>query len=141
MPECRFAELRVELLRSGISPRSANRMIRELSDHFDDLESDALAAGMPATEAAAHATSRIGTPGMIAERVGQYPALRSWMYRYPMLARIYCPLAYVLLLPAAPVFAGIANPGIVIRWIAALTLSAGVTAGMLLFLQIVIATT
>ena len=141
MPEHPLDELKAELIASGMPPRSVQRMIRELVEHIEDVEAEALAAGMPAEEAALHALERIGTPGLIAERAGRLPNLRGWMYRYPRLARVYCPLAYLLLLPAAPLFAGFAYPGIVLRWLVALTLSAGVTAGMMLLLQTVIATT
>jgi len=141
MPEYPLEELRTALIASGMPPRTVSRMIRELADHVDEVEAEALAAGMPPAQAAAYAFERIGSARVIAEHAGYYPALRGWMHRYPRLARVYCPLAYVLLLPAAPIFAGFAYPGVVLRWLAAFALSAGVTAGMLLFLQIVIATT
>ena len=87
------------------------------------------------------ASARLGDTGRIADRMLESPELRTWVYHYPRLARVCLPVAYALLLPAAPVFAGIANPGVVMRWGAALMLGAGVTAAMLLGMQLAIVLT
>lgn len=136
-----FDKLRSALLESGVAPRHIRRIVAELDDHADDLRAEAEAQGMPADDAAAYAMSRIGDQALIAARMLESADIRCWIYRYPRLARIYLPFAYALLLPASPFFAGIANPGIVLRWGVALMLSAGVTAGIMLALQLAIAVT
>ena len=141
MFEEQFHPLKSRLLESGVAPKHVRRIVTELNDHFDDLVDEALADGASETEAAETAAARIGEPSCIADRILETPELRTWIYRYPRVARIYLPVAYALLLPAAPVFAGLANPGVVMRWGAALMLSAGVTAAMLLSMQLAIVLT
>ncbi len=141
MPEDTFAELRDQLLASGVAPRRVRRIVAELEDHFDDLASEALADGGSTEAATAFALRRIGDQSLIAERLLECAEFRTWVYRYPRIARIYLPVAYALILPAAPLFAGMANPGSVARWVAALMLGAGVTALMFLSMQLAIALT
>ncbi|MEQ9562518.1 MAG: hypothetical protein RLN69_08365, partial [Woeseiaceae bacterium] len=62
--------------------------------------------------------------------------LRSWIYRYPGLARIILPVAWIVLLPATPVFVGVAHVTSILRWSACLLLSALVTAAMMLIMQL-----
>ena len=136
-----FKTLETELLRAGVAPRRVKRMVCELQDHAIDLRDEALERGMSEFEAREFAMRRIGDQGEIAARVAAVTDLKAWIYRYPRIARLYLPVAYALLLPAFPVFAGIAHAGLVLRWTAALMLSAGVTAGMMLILQLAIAAT
>ena len=138
--EC-LSTLKHELLEAGVAPRHVRRIVAELNDHTRDLRDEALANGMHEDDARVFAMRRIGDQSDIAARMLAVPDLRSWIYRYPRIARLYLPVAYALLLPAYPVFAGIANAGIVLRWSAALMLSAGVTAGMMLVLQLAISVT
>ena len=49
-----FAALRRELLRGGVSPLYVERTILELGEHYEDLENDALAAGMSGRGRRAH---------------------------------------------------------------------------------------
>lgn len=141
MASRQFRAFSSRLLDSGVSPKVVSRIVIELQDHYDDLIDEAIANGEPLSQAREAAVTRIGDPGMIAEQILETPELRSWIYRYPRIARVYLPIAYALLLPAAPVFAGMANPGVVMRWSAALMLSAGVTAAMLLSMQLAIVLT
>ena len=46
MPDEQFESLRLELLRSGVAPLYVERTILELGEHYADLESAALAAGL-----------------------------------------------------------------------------------------------
>ena len=131
----RFAALEERLIESGVGARQIRRIVRELEDHVDDLCAEARRDGTDRQSALSAAMARIGDQALIADHVVSDPAVRTWVYRYPRLARIYLPFAYVVLLPAWPVFAGIANPGVVLRWATALMLSAGVTAAILLFMQ------
>lgn len=141
MPEHTFRYLRNELQDAGIAPRHVRRIVSELEDHLEDLRDEARMLGQTAEEASRYAICRIGDQKAIAERMLDAPELRTWIYRYPRVARLYLPVAYVLLLPAAPLIAGFANPGIVFRWGAALMLSAAVTAAMFLSMQLAIALT
>jgi len=134
-----FDDLRRSLLESGVAPRHVRRLILELRDHCDDLRHEALAAGCDPAAATARAMRRIGDQQVLAGKILGIAELRTWAYRYPRLARVCYPIAYVLLLPAAPVFAGMARASILARWGAALLLSATVTAAMFLGMQLSIA--
>ena len=136
-----FDELRSHLLESGIAPKHVRRIASELNDHLEDLRLEALENGLSAHEAESHAVNRLGDQRVIAERILEHTEFRTWIYRYPRIARIYLPVAYALVLPAAPIFAGMANPSIVARWGAALMLSGAVTAGMFLMMQLSIVLT
>jgi len=136
-----FNALKDELLGAGVAPRHVRRIVTELEDHAEDLRREARENGMHDRDAGDFAMQRIGDQRQIAHQMLASADLRAWVYRYPRVARVWLPVAYALLLPAFPVFAGIANPGIVLRWGAALMLGAGITAGMMLALQLAIATT
>jgi hypothetical protein len=136
-----FNELRSHLLESGIAPSHVRRITAELSDHLEDLKLEALENGLSAQESELHAVNRLGDQKIIAQRILAHAEFRTWIYRYPRIARIYLPVAYALVLPAAPIFAGMANPSIVVRWGAALMLSGAVTAGMFLIMQLSIVLT
>lgn len=139
MPEADFNALRDQLLDSGVAPRHVVRIISELSDHREDLELEALDRGYEPDAAKAQSEERIGTSQTIALHVLRQPELRCWIHRYPRLARLALPVAYVTMLPLSPIYAGIANAPAVVRWCACLFLSAVVTAAMLLVMQVSIA--
>jgi hypothetical protein len=141
MPEQTFEELRRYLLKSGITPGHVKRTIAELNDHFDDLQLEGKSDGLSALDAHAFAESRIGEHKLIAQNMLAKTELKTWVYRYPRVARLYLPVAYLLLLPAAPVFAGAEHASAVARWGTSLMVSAAVTAAMLLLMQIAITLT
>ncbi|MGI9203327.1 MAG: hypothetical protein ACR2Q3_04930 [Woeseiaceae bacterium] len=141
MHKRRFADLQHRLLGSGVAAIHVRRIIVELSDHFDDLRLEALANGASSEAAQKEAESRLGDQADIADRILERTELKSWPYRYPQIARIYFPLAYILLLTAAPVFVGMANSTKLARWGVALMLSGAVTAAMLLCMQLAIVLT
>jgi len=136
-----FREFRSHLLAQGIAPNQVRRITSELSDHLEDLRIEALDSGLSPDDALAHALKRLGNQELIAERILEHAEFKTWVYRYPRVARIYLPLAYALLLPATPIFIGIRNPALVARWGAALMLSGAVTATMFLFMQLSIVLT
>jgi len=136
-----FGELQHRLLRSGISPVHIRRITDELSDHLEDLRFEALANGATVKDAHEEAKFRLGDQAEIADRILARTELKSWPYRHPHVARIYYPLAYVVLLTATPVFVGMANSTKLARWGVALMLSGAVTAGMLLCMQLAIVLT
>ena len=117
-------------------PRHARRAVLELADHLDDLEAEARASGASEAGAKSIARDRIGEFGVIAERMLDCPELKAWPYRYPRLARLWLPVAYVTLLPAAPIIAGIQHAPTIARWIACIIAGAAITAAMMLVLQL-----
>lgn len=141
MPKRPFDELQSHLLERGIAPKHVRRIASELNDHLEDLRFEALENGLSVVEAESHAANRLGNQKLIAERILQHTEFKTWVYRYPRVARIYLPVAYALLLPATPVFVGIRNPSMVVRWGAALMLSGAFTAAMFLFMQLSIVLT
>ncbi len=141
MPSAPFAELRSHLLARGIAPNHVRRITTELGDHLEDLRIEALERGLAPETAMHRAIGQLGDQQIIAERILQHTELKTWVYRYPRVARLYLPVAYALLLPATPVFIGIRNPMLVARWCAALMLSGAVTATMFLFMQLSIVLT
>ena len=134
-----FRELRCSMQNSGVAPRHIRRMVLELHDHLDDLKQEAVANGCDPFQAHARAVREIGDQKILARKILEHSELKTWVYRYPRVARLYYPVAYVLLLPAAPVFAGVARASMIARWGAALMLSATVTAAMFLAMQLSIA--
>ena len=141
MPDPDFDILRVRLLRAGIAPRHVVRAISELRDHIEDIQIEAAALGLPQEASMAHASERIGAIETIASQYLNKPDLKCWVYRHPRTARVVLPVAYVMLLPAIPIFAGIQNAPFIVRWCACMLLSALVTATMLLVMQMSIAIT
>ena len=123
-----FNSLQKKLLDSGVAPIHVERTISELRDHFADLEEEYGSVD--------EVVARLGDPRDIASQVIAHDEFKSWTYRYPKLARLYLPCAYVLLLPASPLFAGAANPNLIWRWGMSLLMSAGVTAAMFRILQL-----
>jgi len=136
-----FKDFECHLLNRGVAPRHVRRITNELIDHLEDLRIEALEDGLPADQAQQQAANRLGDPKLIAERILENAEFKTWVYRYPRVARMYLPVAYVLLVPAIPVLAGIRNPATVVRWGAALMLSGAVTAAMFLFMQLSIVLT
>lgn len=132
MPDRTFDELRQTLQESGIAPRYVKRMVLELHDHLDDLRREAVNRGSDPFEAQQSALQRIGDQQVLARKFLERPELKTWDYRHPRIAQLYYPVAYVMLLPFAPV---------ILRWGTALLLSATITAAMLLAMQLSISLT
>ncbi len=133
-----FTALQTHLLRSGVAASHVKRITTELSDHLEDLRHEAIREGISSDEALTVAERRLGDQQVIAGRILEFTELKTWVYRYPRVARVCLPIAYAVLLPVSPLFAGIANPSIVARWGAALMLSGAVTATMMLCMQLAI---
>jgi hypothetical protein len=133
-----LSHLRSRLLRWGVAPRHVRRTVVELEDHFDDLVEQGMDSGLDRLAALESARTALGDLDDIANAVRAQPELRSWAFRYPRIAAFVYPLTCVALLPAAPVFVGFAHADLIVRWIVCLLLSALITTGMFLFLQIAI---
>jgi hypothetical protein len=139
VPELDFLALQNRLVQQGVAVRYARRLAEELAEHCDDLRDEALATGLLPEEVACFAEKRLGSADEIAAAVLHRPELRAWIYRYPRLARVALPLAFVALLPAAPLFAGINHADSLLRWSCCAMLSALFTAMLLLCMQLSIA--
>jgi hypothetical protein len=139
MPEPDFLAFQKGLLRQGVDLRYARRLVGELAEHYEDLRHEAERSGIPPGEAPGFAVERLGSASDIAAAVRQRPELRSWPYRYPQLARLALPLEFAVLLPVAPLFAGLNHAESVLRWTCCAMLSAIFTAVLLLCMQLSIA--
>ena len=140
MPDLELHRFEQYLLQAGVAPRFASRARIELHDHFTDLVSDARCRGLTESEATTSAADSLGDLGDIADAMLSHPELRVWTQRYPHLARVCLPVAYIAMLPTTPLFAGIAHAPVIARWGACMMLGAAITAIMLLVMQISIAT-
>jgi hypothetical protein len=110
-----FAALRRELLRGGVSPLYVERTILELGEHFEDLENDALAAGMSQEEAARSALARLGSEETLAAAVMARQELLSWSHRWPTVALCVRSAATIGAMPAIPVLYCVRNEELA-RW-------------------------
>lgn len=117
MREGQFESLRLELLRSGVTPVYIERTILELEEHYSDLENAALASGVDAHEAARVALATLGNERAIAAAVLAQPALLTFSTRYPRVAQY-------LTLPGLPLMFCIEHRPEVTRWVAAVGLAA-----------------
>ena len=136
MPRPDLVSLRRELLRSGVSPRHVHRALTELDEHFDDLVDAGLHDGQDRPAAEYIALDALGDLAGVAEAMRDQPALKSWAWRYPHVARVIYPLACVAALPAVPVIAGMQHASLVFRWAACVLIGGFVTAFMFLVLQL-----
>ncbi len=131
-----FESLSQELLEAGIAPKFADRLRRELEDHYRDLEREALANERSAIAAAVEARRRLGTDEMIAHECLSRPELKSWVYRsrcVVLCLRGLC-LIYLGLRAVVRGAAGCRAP--LARFAAAGAAAAAVVAALLLVLEL-----
>lgn len=136
MRELDFNELAANLLKHGIAPRHAHRTVNELRDHYDDLVDSAVDAGADSQSARRFASRELGSMDEFVRDMASRRELKTWSFRYPQLAVIVYPLACLAVLPAMPVFAGIAHRTALARWGASLLAAGLITALMLLTMQL-----
>jgi hypothetical protein len=136
MREPDFNALATRLLRNGISPRHAHRTVNELRDHYDDLVDAAVDEGANSKAARLRAAKELGTMDDFVAEMASRRELKTWAKRYPQLAVVVYPIACLVVLPAMPVFVGIANRTALIRWSASLLAAGLVTAVLLLIMQL-----
>lgn len=134
-----FARLQRRLADLGVTPANIRRTLDELEDHYEDLQQEALREGRSRVAASSFATRKLGNVNDLAVEIAARPELRRWPYRHPRLARFLLPVAWFVMLPTVPLYAGVANASSIGRWGASLMLAAAVTASMFLVLQISIA--
>jgi hypothetical protein len=128
MREGQFESLRLELLRSGVTPVYVERTIRELEDHFSDLESAALENGVDAAEATRVAVAALGSERAIAAAVLGRPELLTFETRYPRVSQY-------LQLPGLPVMFCIEHRPELARWGASVGVAATLVGSMLALLN------
>ncbi len=142
MREPDFNLLARRLLKSGIAPRHAHRAVNEIRDHYDDLVDAAVEAaidnGASSRGARHEAAHQLGSMDDLVSAMSTRRELKTWAFRYPLAAVMIYPLACLVVLPAAPVFAGIANASVIARWSASLLAAGLFTAALLLLLQLTI---
>ncbi len=136
MREPDFNALATRLLKSGIAPRHAHRTVNELRDHYDDLVDAAVDDGARSKTARRRAAAELGTMDDFVAAMASRRELKTWAFRYPRLAVVVYPLACLAVLPAVPVFAGIAHRTTLMRWGVSLLGAGLVTAFMLLVMQL-----
>lgn len=134
--EPNFSSLASELLKNGIAPRHAHRTVNELRDHYDDLVDAAVDTGASSRKARRRAFEQLGDLDEFVTQMASRRELKTWTFRYPQLAVVVFPLACLAVLPAVPVFAGIAHRATLIRWGASLLGAGLVTAFMMLVMQL-----
>jgi len=136
MREPDFSALANRLLKSGISPRHAHRTVNELRDHYDDLVDAAVDQGANSRNARLSAANELGKMDDFVAEMASRRELKTWAFRYPRLAVVVYPIACLAVLPAMPVFVGIAHRSALMRWGASLLVAGIVTALLLLIMQL-----
>ncbi|MDE2138560.1 MAG: hypothetical protein KGJ68_14100 [Gammaproteobacteria bacterium] len=96
MPENEFASLQERLLRGGIAPRRAERLLLELKTHAAALLEEETARGQAPEAAQAAARSRLGSDDEIVRKALEQPALKSWGARWPLIVCVLLPPAGLL---------------------------------------------
>lgn len=139
MPRPDFEALGEELQRSGLAPRDVRRTVAELRDHFDDLVDAAVDRGDHRSAAEAEALRQLGEVSDLAHAFNERRELKSWAYRYPRVALVIYPLAFLAALPVAPIYAGVAHAPQLARWGMSVFLGGLITATTFLVLQLFIA--
>jgi hypothetical protein len=124
MRDERFESLRLELLRSGVTPVYVERTILELTEHYSDLESAALASGLGADEAAHAARATLGDERAIAAAILAHPELLTFSTRYPRVAHCLQSAAAIGALPGLPLMFCIEHRPQLARWAAAVGVAA-----------------
>ena len=107
MRDARFESLRLELLKSGVTPAYVERTIVELSEHQDDLERAARAAGFSADEAARNARDVLGDERAIAAAIVAHRELLTFSTRWPRVAHYLHSAATLGTLPGLPLVGSI----------------------------------
>jgi len=139
MPSTQFESLRLELLRGGAAPVYVARTILELEEHLADLESDALASGRGAEDAAESARAALGSERAIATAVLSRPELLEWSTRWPRVASCVRSAATIGVLPGLPLVFCIEHRPELARWGAALGVAAALVGAILTWLNFMIA--
>jgi hypothetical protein len=124
MRDAQFESLRLELLGSGVTPVYVERTILELTEHYCDLESAALAAGLSADDAARIARDTLGNERAIAAEILAHPELLTFSTRHPRVAQCLQSAVTIGTIPGLPLKFCIEHRPELARWGAAFGLAA-----------------
>ncbi len=92
----RFDEIKREIIRAGLSPRSAERMVSEIQDHYRDLVDAEVASGNQAMDAHLNAAARLGDEETIVRGIVCKNELRTLEHRHPLLMLFVAPLLFCM---------------------------------------------
>ncbi len=100
MPKINRNRLRLDMLRGGVAVKFANRTIKELQQHHQDLRmySEKQDSEKQRQDAEVEADNRLGSEASILNEVLSKPELKSWLSRYPLETNMLAPVvAYIFL--------------------------------------------
>ena len=135
MRDGQLESLRLELLKGGVAPFYVERTIAELGEHYADLESAALAAGLTAEEAVRAASDALGNERAIVAATLARPELLTFRTRWPRVATCLHSAAAIGTLPGAPLLFCIEHRPELARWGAAVSLAAALMGSVLAVLN------
>ena len=135
MRDGQLESLRLELLKCGVTPFYVDRTIAELGEHYADLQSAALDAGLSAEEAARSASSALGNEGAIVAAILARPELLTFSTRWPRVAHYLNSAATIGTLPGLPLMFCIEHRPELARWGAALGVAATLMGSVLAVLN------
>ena len=131
MRDAQLESLRLELLKGGVTPFYVDRAIVELAEHYADIESAALASGVPAEEAARIATDALGNKHALAAAILARPELLTFSTRWPRVAHCLHSAAAIGTLPGLPLVFCIEHRPELARWGVSVSLAATLMGGVL----------
>lgn len=97
-------DVREQLLRAGISPRYANRYVRELREHLADLTEQGLASGLEPEKAGEHAWAVLGHDASLTQAIIDKGAPRSFAARVPWVVLVALPVTLLIAVIVANAF-------------------------------------
>ena len=133
-PANEFRALRRELVRGGVAPAMVTRTLAELYDHYEDLESEALASGCSSAEASAEAMGRLGSSRVLAREVLSHPEFQSWAFRWPWVPAVLRHFVMLTSLASVPVLVVVSRGPVIVRWCVSTGLAMLITGALLLLL-------
>jgi len=133
-----FAEFERLLRQAGIIDASAQRLVEELRDHYEDLLAAARERGCDPRRARAAASRAIGSPADIAAVAAQHRELVGFPRRHPLLGCLSRGFVSVIAVPCLPVQYCAHRREAIVRWSASVGLAGLMTAALLLSMQSVV---
>lgn len=133
-PANEFRALRRKLVRGGVAPAMVTRTLAELYDHYEDLESEALASGCSPAGASVEAMERLGSSRVLAREVLSHPEFQSWAFRWPWVPAVLRHFVILTSLASVPVLVVVSRGPLIVRWCVSTGLAMLITGGLLLLL-------
>ena len=129
-----LTRVRRALISGGVEPFFVARTLAELSDHYEDLEAEARAAGYSESEASLDAMERLGRGQVIAEEVLRHPELKSWAFRWAWVPAVLRHLVILMSLATVPAVVVVTRGSVIVRWCVSTGLAVLLTGGLLLLM-------